>query len=349
MGLRFNKTIHLGKGLELQLGKNGPIIKGGVGKIRINANKRGIKATAYLGKTGLSFSKNLPLPVKKKENEEERIEIVSKNTVHPFFKRDIPSELKSKVYPLQSILGIIGILFVFLSFIDLLLLFIGGLIIFIHHIWRKKTSPALVAYKNAYKEFNSKKYQEAIESLNIVLKHPKADPALELVKAECLLELDKPSQAYELYAKFFNEIDPVSLDSITYWSPKANAILLSIQNNNYDLALLIAESFPNSGENTDFRLWKNYFKGLCFLGLQQYEAAVQAFQTAVGKRRNMDEPFIDCHYFMGVAYTYLGKSTLANKRFQRVYSANTQYKNIGEIMNRISEGESIIDIIMTKN
>ncbi|SCY27855.1 DUF4236 domain-containing protein [Alkaliphilus peptidifermentans] len=345
MGLRFNKTIHLGKDIKINLGKNGPVINSGLGKIRINANRKGIKTTASLGNTGLSYTKNIPLPIKGKKKENQKIEIVEKNTAHSFFKRDIPSELKANVYPIQSVIGLLGILLIFSSFLYPMLFFVGGLLIYIVHLWRKKASPALIAYKNAYKYYNSKNYEKAIESLNEVLKHPKANYSLQLVKAECLLELERTGEAYKVYTIFFNKINPAELDSITYWSPKANAIFLSLENDNPKLALLITESLPNNTGEIDFRLWKNYFKGLCFMNLSQYESAIQAFQAGVGKRQSMDVPFIDSHYHMGVAYTYLGKTSLAKQRFQRVYSANTHYKNISEVMKAISEGQSLKDII----
>ena len=87
-------------------------------------------------------------------------------------------------------------------------------------------------------------------------------------------------------------------------------------------------------------------KGMCFLGKDKYEVALECFKTAVGRKRNMDYPYIDCHYFIGVIYSKLGKKGLAKKKFQRVYAADPTYKNTSDFLDAIEcDGELNISLL----
>lgn len=60
MGLNFKKSINLGKGFKLNIGKKSVGISGGVKGARVSVNSSGRKtATFSLPGTGLSYSVNL--------------------------------------------------------------------------------------------------------------------------------------------------------------------------------------------------------------------------------------------------------------------------------------------------
>lgn len=60
MGLNFRKSINLGKGFKLNIGKKSVGISGGVKGARVSVNSSGRKtATFSLPGTGLSYSVNL--------------------------------------------------------------------------------------------------------------------------------------------------------------------------------------------------------------------------------------------------------------------------------------------------
>lgn len=60
MGLNFRKSINLGKGFKLNIGKSSIGISGGVKGARVSMNSKGRKtATFSLPGTGLSYSINL--------------------------------------------------------------------------------------------------------------------------------------------------------------------------------------------------------------------------------------------------------------------------------------------------
>ena len=60
MGLNFRKSINLGKGFKLNIGKGSIGISGGVKGARVSMNSRGRKtATFSIPRTGISYSLNL--------------------------------------------------------------------------------------------------------------------------------------------------------------------------------------------------------------------------------------------------------------------------------------------------
>ena len=80
MGLNFRKSINLGKGFKLNVGKKSVGISGGVKGARVSINSSGRKtATFSIPGTGLSYSVNLNNLFKKKsskksENDENETE-----------------------------------------------------------------------------------------------------------------------------------------------------------------------------------------------------------------------------------------------------------------------------------
>lgn len=349
MGLRFKKSIKLGKGVRLNISKSGVGISGGVKGFRVGMGPKGLRTTASIPGTGISYVKENSLGKGSKSKEKPRIEVQSKSAYSAYLPQEVPKELKSDKYHLQGILGFIGIAFIFASYKNLIFMLIGLLFIFGKGAWRKKTDYAAKNYRDAVNFYKMRKYQQCIQSIDEVFTHPQAQADLYLAKAECLLELDDVNLAYRVYQKYFNSINPATLSSIDYWSPKANAIAMAIENKDYDFALKIIETLPEEEiQDIHFPLWKNFFKGLCFMGNEQYEIAIEAFKKAVGRKRKMEEPYIDCHYYMGIAYTRLGKTSLAHQRFQRVYASNTGYKNIASIMEAISSGKDILHLMKEK-
>lgn len=69
MGLNFRKSINLGKGFKLNIGKKSVGISGGVKGARVSINSSGRKtATFSIPGTGLSYSVNLNKLGKKKSS-----------------------------------------------------------------------------------------------------------------------------------------------------------------------------------------------------------------------------------------------------------------------------------------
>lgn len=60
MGLNFRKSINLGGGVKLNVGKKGIGISAGDKGARVSVSKKGVKATESVPGTGISYSMNKP-------------------------------------------------------------------------------------------------------------------------------------------------------------------------------------------------------------------------------------------------------------------------------------------------
>lgn len=81
MGLNFKKSINLGKGFKLNVGKKSVGISGGVKGARVSVNSSGRKtATFSLPGTGLSYSVNLNKLFKGNSSKKKKSGSSDKNT-----------------------------------------------------------------------------------------------------------------------------------------------------------------------------------------------------------------------------------------------------------------------------
>ena len=110
MGLRFSKSIKLGKGVNLNLSKSGMGMSVGTKGMRVGTGPRGTRATLGIPGTGISYSKSIGKNNKRYENE--------------FKKREkTPLEIKVESFILKILVFILGVMTSFLSLVFLLMIF----------------------------------------------------------------------------------------------------------------------------------------------------------------------------------------------------------------------------------
>jgi tetratricopeptide (TPR) repeat protein len=343
MALKLNKIAALGKGLKIDVSKDGVSINGKFKKIKLKVDKKGISASGSIPGTGINLSHTIPLPALKKKA---RLEVITKGSSGSLLAREFPEELRSKYYYFQSMLGAAGILLIAIAFKYPYALLAGIACIYGKGLWRKATDPYLHHYKNAFKNFKAKKYKLCAEDLKIVLQAPGINKDLMLVLAECYLELESFDMAFKTYREFFTSEGIKASDEIQYISAVMNAALLFAERDESQLLLKLAEALPDETvDRVEYKPWKHYFRGVAFMSQGNYQVAIDAFKNAVGKRQKMEEPYIDCHYQIAICYYLLGKTSLAKQSIHRVYSFNTGYKNTRAIYERLNKGEKIDELI----
>lgn len=110
MGLRFSKSIKLGKGVNLNFSKSGIGMSVGTKGMRVGTGPRGTKATLGIPGTGISYTKTVGKNNKRYENE--------------FKTREkTPLEIKIESFILKILVFILGVMTSFLSLVFLLMIF----------------------------------------------------------------------------------------------------------------------------------------------------------------------------------------------------------------------------------
>ena len=157
MGIRFRKSINLGKGFRINMSKTGPGFSWGGKGFRLTKTAKGnIRGTAYIPRTGLSYQKEFKNPLNdlgknhRKENKNEEGKIVNKKSPIDF--KNIQSTALEDVLEgrkaerpyklLGLILSIAGIFLFFINPFLIGLTLIGALLYF----YKKEAEPVSLEY-----------------------------------------------------------------------------------------------------------------------------------------------------------------------------------------------------------
>lgn len=159
MGVRFRKSINLGKGFRVNMSKSGPGFSWGGKGFRVTKKANGgFRTTAYIPGTGLSYQKDFSNPLKgenkktKKSGDkfDEKVTDIEERDFGLDFKnlkstglRDVLDQAGYK-YPLRKLGLFVFILGIVLTFVNpiLVIIAIAGAIMYFY----KKTSPVEIEY-----------------------------------------------------------------------------------------------------------------------------------------------------------------------------------------------------------
>lgn len=159
MGVRFRKSINLGKGFRVNMSKSGPGFSWGGKGFRVTKKANGgFRTTAYIPGTGLSYQKDFSNPLKgdnkkaKKSGDkfDEKVTDIEERDFGLDFKnlkstglRDVLDQAGYK-YPLRKLGLLVFILGIVLTFVNpiLVIVAIAGAIMYFY----KKTSPVEIEY-----------------------------------------------------------------------------------------------------------------------------------------------------------------------------------------------------------
>lgn len=159
MGVRFRKSINLGKGFRINMSKSGPGFSWGGKGFRVTKKANGgFRTTAYIPGTGLSYQKDFSNPLKgdnkktKKSSDKfaEKVTDIEERDFGLDFKNLKSTGLKDVLdqagykYPLRKLGLLVFILGIVLTFVNpiLVIVAIAGAIMYFY----KKTSPVEIEY-----------------------------------------------------------------------------------------------------------------------------------------------------------------------------------------------------------
>ncbi len=300
MGWRFRKSLSLGKGIRLNVGKRGLGLSAGVKGLRVGFGNRGVYTSAGIPGSGLY-------------------------TVN-YFGRG--SKYSGKIITKSGsslggvfilILGIIGFIFaISIPAVGFPLLIIGGVA---YYFWSKQPKQrARRKLAKARKFFNQQNYDEAITLLKEANELDKENYDVIRLLGGVLHNSEKYDKAIE-YLKSFIASNSTDIETQIIL---ANCFYKTKQ---YKEAIGILQKLP---ENFELNLKVIQLLGVCFAAQKQFDLAINVFKKAPLQKRNLDDDLVEIHYNLALIYEESGDKNNALKHFKRVYSENINYKDVAQ-------------------
>ncbi len=300
MGLRFRKSISLGKGVKMNIGKSGVGFSAGIKGARIGVNSRGTYTSTSIPGTGIS-SVNY---VKSSNNS-----------------NDINTD-SADVSPIATAVTIFIvidlIIFIISSLMGWIVLLIG---IAAYYSWTKTPEQqAIKKLKNAREFFNQKEFIKAIE----------------LLKEANKLDGKNSDVIYLLGASYHNiekYKDAISwLDKYVKTTGGDEDVLMLVANchyhtKEYKKAISILQKINNADPEN---LKAIQLLGACFASQNEFGMAIDVFKKAPLQKRKLDDDLMEVHYNLAMIYKDSGDTKNALKHFKKVYANDIEYRDVEE-------------------
>ena len=214
---------------------------------------------------------------------------------------------KSSFYPLQSLLGVVGVILIFLSFRNPIYFFVGAAFLFLRVFWRKNTDPLLSALQQSKLYYRKKRFDKCLSSLDHLIQEYPENHGLKLIQGECYLHMNRLDEAYEIYKYGFVHSRESFLDESSQ-KHMVYLLFLVVHFRDFAFGKEIAE-FYQVKKNSEY-----------FIALW-------------------------CNYYLGIINYQNGDPQKSLKHFKKVYSLNSDFKNITRVLERVKKQESIDSLI----
>lgn len=300
MGWRFRKSLSLGKGIRLNIGKKGLGLSAGIKGLRIGVGSKGAYTSAGIPGSGL-YSVNY----------------IGKGTKSSG--KTVANFNGSLNGCFLLILGIVDfILLVFVPAFGFSLLIIGGIA---YYFWLKHPiQQAKQRFAKAGNYFNQQNYDKAVTLLKEANQLDKNNYDIINLLGAAFYNSEKYGEAIE-YLKDFLVSNPTDIDTQIVL---ANCFYNTKQ---YKEAIDILQKLP---EDFELDLKVIQLLGTCFAAQKQFDLAIDVFKKAPLRKRNLDDDLIELHYNLALIYEESGDKNNALKHFKRVYSENINYRDVSQ-------------------
>lgn len=300
MGLRFRKSISLGKGARINLSKSGIGMSVGVKGARVGFNSKGTYTSVGIPGTGIYSTQYAS---------SKRPQVASSSS-------STEESIKKGGGCLLIVIWLIVV--VINPAIGITMLVAAGI-----GYWAWSRTPKRQAAKRvaqAKKLFNDQKYDEAIVLLLEAHKFdPTNDQAVYLLGA-CSHNSGKFNDAI-VYFQMYLELDPENAEiKLLLAHSHYNA-------ENYNEAIHILQKFPDEGEPN---IKVIQLLGACFHAQKRYDLAIDVFKKAPLLKRKLDEDLLELHYNLATVYADSGDNKNALKHYKKVYAHDVGYRDVAE-------------------
>ncbi len=214
---------------------------------------------------------------------------------------------KSSFYPLQSLLGVVGVMLIFLSFQMPVYFFIGAVFLFLRVFWRKKSDPLLSALQQSKLYYRKKRFNKCLASLDRLIEEYPTNYGLKLIKGECYLHMNRLGEAYEIYKYGFENSKESFLDESSQ-KHMVYLLFLIVHFRDFEFGKQVA-AFYRVNEKAEFFiiLWS--------------------------------------HYYLGIIYYYNEMPDKSIKHLKKVFNLNSDFKSIPKVLKKVKQRESIESLI----
>ncbi|SES90461.1 DUF4236 domain-containing protein [Anaerobranca gottschalkii] len=314
MGLRFRKSISLGKGVRLIFSKSGIGVSAGVKGYRVGVGPRGIRKTVSIPGTGISYVEEKSFKSLGREKKSTNIPI-----------GNVPAA-NSPVdnIPLRTPKGygwLWGIILGFILLFSIPLFGVPLLLISCFYFYKALKGPA----NQMINEYNKGVNQLKGGNLSFAEKH-----FLNVINYNPNDTLTLVFLTFIYYSKGDYQKVVANHPKIIEYIPEDPELTYILaqsyfQIGNYDQAIPLLQQI-NSYDGLKDEV--NILLGRCFLKKGLFEIAVEQFKKGPVLKRTMTPEVMEAKYWLGVAYYKLGDKKKALTQLQRVYAEDVNYKDV---------------------
>lgn len=297
MSIRFRKSISLGSGIRLNVGKRGLGLSAGIKGARVGVGSRGAYSSVGLPGTGISS-----------------IKYYKTNKNHKEIKRNKTNSLIS----MAIILAVVGVFSINTPLGAVFIL--ASLICFFYNIFSKKQRVLRLKSKlrNELLSKNleaSKKLANKLESINV------SDPEKCLVLALYYHQIGE----YEKAIFYWGEGLPFYDNSIEYRLLYSNSLF---ENSNYEKVVNLLQRLTPEDEELKPSFYN--LLGQCFFKLGKNDIAIETYKKGGISKRNMTDDLVELHYNLAESYMLRGDRENAMKHYNKIAAFNIEYKDVRE-------------------
>jgi tetratricopeptide (TPR) repeat protein len=315
---RFRKSIRLGKGIRINVGKNSVGLSAGIKGAHVGVNsKRGMYTSAGIPGTGLYIQNFLGKSTTGGQSQGHNLGSSHGCLIAAVIFISYMFALESSTFLNQGqqlivwiVLGVITILAISMNFTP-----------------TNRVKRLIKKANNLYGLNNKERAIEVLKEANLI------KPNIWNVQFLLGAYLEDNEQ-YKEGLPYLQEAAKLDGNDMQTKLLLANCYY---QTEQYETAISILQGMPET--------YERFIKviellGNCFAKLKKYDIAIDTFKRAPLLKRNLDADLLEIHYNMGIVYNNSGDKKNALKHFKKIYAINANYNNVGQL---ISEIETNVD------
>lgn len=323
MAWRFRKSISLGKGVRLNLGKKGIGVSAGVKGFRVGVNSKGVYRSMSIPGTGLYNQEYI------KSNKNSGKSTASASSSITSSETPVYNNSPSSSIPGQLMYS--TNLFYVMMAVSFILLFI----------WWQVSIVGFIAAIIYYNQSENTKTKKLYTSAQAAVSSGNTTVALENFKKVSLYD---PTINLDLELAAAHSSSGNKVEAIKYYenslqsNPNDETLKYKLieeyyESGNYDKAVTAIQNLPPEDKQ---QLPMINMLGSAFLKLNKPDLALEVLLTGPTRKRKMTDDLMKFRYLLGLTYNALGETKKALNQFKKVYVENKDYEDVSELIEKLS-------------